>query len=71
MPRTRQPKTITVEGEEYFTIYPTQYDLTYLGIPAREMTVSRDEWLRLNEYQPPAFVCDPLPPPDAAQDKED
>ena len=60
MPRRKVP----VEGVEYFHIYPVQ-DVSIQGVPAVEMDVTEDEWLRLNEFQPSAFVCDPLPP-DAA-----
>lgn len=61
-------KTIKVEdGVELFHIYPIK-DVHILGVPAVEQDVTEDEWLRLNEYQPPAFACDPLP--EAAEDKE-
>ena len=54
-------KAKRVVGVEIYHIYPIA-DVSILGVPAVEMDVTEDEWLRLNEYQPPAFVCDPLPP---------
>ena len=56
MPR---PKPILVEGEEYFHIYPVEG----VYIPGRkhiEQDVTEAEWLVINEFKPPAFVCDPL-----------
>lgn len=58
MPRR---KAVKVEGFELFHIYPIQ-GVSIDGVRAAEQDVTEDEWLRLNEYQPPAFVCDPLPP---------
>ena len=58
-------RKVPIAGTEWFHIYPID-GVSIDGVPAREMDVTEDEWLRLNEYQPPAFVCDPLPP-DAAQ----
>lgn len=56
-----QHKTIYIEeGVEVFHIYPIQ-GVYINGVSAAEQDVTEDEWLRLNEYKPPAFVCDPLP----------
>lgn len=56
----RQRKhTIRAEGSEVFRIYP----IDGVHIPGRkhiEQDVTEAEWLVINEYQPPAFVCDPL-----------
>jgi hypothetical protein len=46
-------------GTEVFRIYPIEG--TYIpGRRAVEQDVTEAEWLVINEYQPPAFVCDPL-----------
>lgn len=54
-------KTIRAEGTELLRIYPIEG----VHIPGRkhiEQDVTEAEWLVINEYRPPAFVCDPLPP---------
>ena len=59
MTRARK-KTIRAEGSELLRIYPVEG----VHIPGRkhiEQDVTEAEWLVINEYQPPAFVCDPLP----------
>lgn len=70
MTRQRKKKTVRVEGAELFHIYPV--DGVY--IPGRkhvEQDVTAAEWLVINEYQPPAFVLDPLPPEeDTTPEKE-
>lgn len=66
----RKPKTLVVEGEELYTIHPIE-GVYIMGVPTKTMQVTEAEWLRLNEYQPPAFVCDPLPPPDDAPAQEE
>jgi len=46
-------------------ILPIQ-DVHIPGRRAVEQDVSEAEWLVINEYQPPAFVYDPLPAEDVA-----
>ena len=58
---TRQRKNIRAEGSEVFRIYPIE-GVEIPGVATVERDVTEAEWLALNEYQPPAFVCDPLPP---------
>jgi hypothetical protein len=41
-------------------IYPIK-DVYIPGRRAAEQDVTEAEWLVINEYQPPAFVYDPLP----------
>lgn len=62
-------KTVKVEGVELFHIYPVE-GVTIPGVPAREQDVTESEWLRLNEFKPPAFVLDPLPPEEDNDPKE-
>jgi hypothetical protein len=62
-------KQVKVKGEELYHIYPVK-DVHIAGVPAREMDVTEDEWLDLNRYQPPAFVCDPLPPEQPKQEEK-
>lgn len=55
----RRNKTIRAKGSEVFRIYPIEG----VYIPGRkhiEQDVTEAEWLVINEYNPPAFVLDPL-----------
>ena len=47
--------------EPTLRIYPIEGVLID-GVRAVEQDVTEADWLRINEYQPPAFVHDPLPP---------
>ena len=49
------------DGTEFYTIHPID-GVTIPGRKAVEQVVTEAEWLVINEFQPPAFVCDPLPP---------
>ena len=67
MPRHKSP--IVVTGAEVFHIYPIE-DVSIDGVQAVEKDVTEDEWLRLNEFQPSAFVNDPLVRGEAQQPQE-
>lgn len=66
-----QRKTVRFDdGQEFYTIYPIE-GVHIPGRRAVEQTVTEAEWLVINEYRPPAFVCDPLPPDKASAEEEE
>jgi hypothetical protein len=67
---TKRKTVRFAEGEEFYTIYPVE-GVHIPGRAAVEQVVTEAEWLVINEYQPPAFVCDPLPPDEATAEEEE
>ena len=68
MPRRKRKTVHFAEGVELYRIHPIE-GVHIPGRKAVEQSVTEAEWLVINEYRPPAFVCDPLPP-EAAEEEE-